>query len=607
MGSVAAASTPLASAMNPTMSAMITMTARFDFISWDDAKPAPVIELRDVTGLARTVTVHASESAVAYVLVFVGDRSLRHVLGDQPSTIGRAEDCGLRIDDASVSRQHARLELRRGICTIEDLRSHNGTRINGVTHAGIVALRSGDVITIGEATLIVHLPSPAWTGELDAAVVERLEGEIDRASRYGRRVAIVVWSVRSTEGVGPLIPTLLRRCDAIGPLGDGLLLGVFPELDAMEATLLARRGVDLLRALDPTVRAGVAACPSDGIDAASLLAAARAGLGAAKGDVAYAEPHRFELGDNVALVADRVMVEVYDLLRRLARSDLPVLVSGETGTGKELACRALHEWSPRAKGPFVSVNCAALTESLIESELFGHRRGAFTGADRDRAGLFESAAGGTLFLDEIGELPLGAQAKLLRAVETRTVTRVGDTEPINVDVRFVAATNRDLATEVAEGRFRRDLYFRLSAAIVTLPPLRDRPREIPILARVFLECARERLQNAPSTLSDATLRHLLAHPLPGNVRELAHMIEYAATVALQDVVEPWHLPAVASRAVAQSEPSPFRPIADEVADLERRRMQEALDAADGNQSRAAELIGMPRRTFVTKLAKYQLR
>ena len=566
-------------------------------------------------GSARTVTVHASRVATPYALVFVGDRSFRHILDEErPCTIGRAEDCELRIDDASVSRQHARLVFSRGVGMLEDLRSHNGTRINGIAHDSAVAVRSGDVVTIGEATLILYLPSPTRGGELDGAILERLEGELDRAGRYGRRVAVVLWGIsRSADGVGPLITSLLRRCDAVGPLADNTLLGIFPEVEGEEATHLARRGVELLRPLDPAVRAGVATCPSDGVDSASLLAAARDALASATTDVGQPDRgiDRIELGDRIVLVADRAMSRVYDLLRRLARGELPVLVSGETGVGKELACRALHEWSPRARGPFVSVNCAALPEALIESELFGHRRGAFTGAERDRAGLIESAGHGTLFLDEIGELPLTAQAKLLRAVETRTVTRLGDVEPIAVDVRFVAATNRDLAEEVAAGRFRHDLYYRLNAAVVTVPPLRDRPREIVVLARDLLERTSARFEGAPLTLSDATMRHLLRQPFPGNVRELAHVIEYAATVTQQTVIEPWHLPGdtttAAQTPASIGEPPRFRPIGEEVEELERRRMQEALEVADGNQSRAAELISMARRTFVTKLAKYRLR
>jgi two-component system, NtrC family, response regulator AtoC len=323
-----------------------------------------------------------------------------------------------------------------------------------------------------------------------------------------------------------------------------------------------------------------------------------------------AEP-TLTLGDRALVVADPAMLGVYDLLRRLARSELPVLLQGETGAGKEMAAWALHAWSPRAGGPFVPVNCAALPETLVESELFGCRRGAFSGADRDRIGLFESASGGTLFLDEVGELSPAAQAKLLRALDGKEITRLGAVTATPVDTRVVAATNRDLAALVAASRFREDLYFRLNAAQVALPALRQRPLDIPVLAATLLARACARAGRRPMRISDHALQMLEAHDFPGNVRELANAMEYAAAIADGEVLEPHHLPPRVSRrtepAVLETGgPTRGRRIADELAELEKRRMQEALAGCGGNQSRAAELIGMPRRTFVTKLARYGL-
>jgi len=375
----------------------------------------------------------------------------------------------------------------------------------------------------------------------------------------------------------------------------------------------------LLLPADARARAGVATFPRDGASAATLLDAARAALPQQRTDkdrgvgCAGSAAQRFELHERVAIVAEPAMLRIYELLERLAAADLPVLVHGETGVGKELAARAVHGWSARKNGPFVPVNCAALAETLAESELFGHRRGAFTGAVADKIGYVEAAHQGTLFLDEVGELSAPLQAKLLRALDSGEVTRVGDTEPRTVDVRVVAATNRDLQQEIHEGRFREDLYYRLCAATVVVPPLRDRPRDILPLANSLLAEACAAAKRAPMSLSDASMRLLLRYPFPGNVRELANAIRYAVATCDADTVEPWHLPGTTvaeqpeQAADTNEVPRRFRPIADEIAELEQRRMAEALEAAAGVQTRAAELISMPRRTFTTKMRKYGLR
>lgn len=331
------------------------------------------------------------------------------------------------------------------------------------------------------------------------------------------------------------------------------------------------------------------------------------------------EPRELQL-DHGAIIADPAMVATYELLRRLARSELSVLIVGETGSGKEKAARSLHGASHRARGPFVAVNCAAIPDTLIESELFGHERGSFSGAERAKAGLIECAAGGTLFLDEICELPLLAQAKLLRVLQERTVLRVGATAPVPVDFRLVAATNRDVATDMSAGRFRQDLYFRIAAAVVRLPPLRCRPLDVPVLARVFLGRACARHGRACMAISPDVMHALCRYPFPGNVRELENAMEYAAATWPESTLELAGLPSAISgdidrscspQSIEENRHAPstprFRPIAEEIEMLERRRMLEALEAARGNQRRAAELIAMPRRTFVAKLRRYGLR
>jgi DNA-binding NtrC family response regulator len=302
------------------------------------------------------------------------------------------------------------------------------------------------------------------------------------------------------------------------------------------------------------------------------------------------------------------MQRVLALLRKVAPTDTTLLVTGETGTGKELVATLVHEWSPRRAGPFLKVNCAALPEPLLESELFGHARGAFTGADRERDGLFLEAHGGTLLLDEIGEVSLTTQAKLLRVLQEREVRRVGDTRPRPVDVRVVAATNRELAAEVAAGRFRQDLLFRLAVIPVRLPPLRERPEDVAALVPVLLRrFAGEAGVPVPGVSREA---HdlLLAHPWPGNVRELQNALQRAvilaggATLRCEDLPEALRaLPeeALPCGAAAASLP-------EMVAALERRAIRRALSEHGGVRTRAAESLGISERVLRYKLDLYGL-
>ena len=311
-------------------------------------------------------------------------------------------------------------------------------------------------------------------------------------------------------------------------------------------------------------------------------------------------------GSPTALLVDPAMRRLYDVATRVARGSIGVLIVGETGAGKEVLAEHLHKASPRAAGPLVRINCAALSESLIESELFGHDRGAFTGAQKERAGLIEAAAGGTVMLDEVGELPPTVQAQLLRVLEDRMVTRVGATTPKQIDVRFIAATNRDLEAEVGSGAFRRDLYFRIAGAVLAIPPLRARRSEIEPLARAFLAQAAQNAGLAEPPITPAAFAALQSHAWPGNVRELKSVIERALLVADGAIdVEDLGLATAAPRAPS-SAPSAGT-LADDLAELERTRILEALETCGGNQTRAAELLGMPRRTFVKRLATLGIR
>jgi transcriptional regulator of acetoin/glycerol metabolism len=308
-----------------------------------------------------------------------------------------------------------------------------------------------------------------------------------------------------------------------------------------------------------------------------------------------------------AIVADPAMIRLYEVVARIARSDVPVLILGETGSGKEVVAHAVHLGSARTGGPFVRINCGALPSSLVESELFGHERGAFTGADRDKIGLLASASGGTIFLDEIGEMPLALQATLLRVLEEGAVRRVGATRSTPLDVRWVAATNRDLAVEAERGRFRKDLYYRLQGFVVAVPPLRDRRGEIRAIAHALAE----RGPTGPQRLTEQLLGALERYDWPGNVRELRNVLGSAALVADAGPIDTGHLPAAITGRAAITRPGATvvapptsQALRDVLAEEERRRIIEALQCSSGNQSRAAELLGMPRRTLVKRLRAY---
>jgi DNA-binding NtrC family response regulator len=311
-----------------------------------------------------------------------------------------------------------------------------------------------------------------------------------------------------------------------------------------------------------------------------------------------------DLGEGGPMITSAEMRRLYSLAIRVAGSRLPVVILGETGVGKESLARTIHAHSPRAGAAFVAINGAGVVESLFESELFGHVRGAFTGAHADKRGLFEVADGGTLFLDEIGELPPTQQAKLLRVIEDGVITRVGGLEPIEVDVRFVTATNRDLEAEIEAGNFRQDLFFRLSGLVLRVPPLRERADEIAPLAAHFAVAT-------GASIGDAAMRQLEAHSWPGNVRELKQAIERAVVLADGAAIAPEHL--LLGRGPGNAGGPGAAPVSDAreraqrlIDEAERAELISALAECGGNQTRAAELLGISRRTLVRRIARHQL-
>ena len=410
-------------------------------------------------------------------------------------TLGRAPDAGIRIDDPSVSRQHARLHLGSAI-SIEDLGGANGTFL----HARAV----------------------------------QTEGETLNARQ-------------------------LRSESAELAVGDRFVFGT--------ASAVVRHAP----ALDLPDLGGPASSEQPGV-----------------------------------VVSDAAMRALYEQAARAAKATISILLLGETGVGKEVLARSIHAHSPRKNAPFMGINCAALPETLLETELFGCEKGAFTGALQARAGLFEAAHTGTVFLDEIGELPLGTQVKLLRVLEERTVTRVGATRAKPIDVRFIAATNRDIEAASNQGEFRQDLFFRLNGITLEIPPLRERPADLELLIHSLLRAACRQLERTePLTFSTAALELLRGHSWPGNVRELRNAMERAAVLCPGNVILPEHLPPAVRQPSAR--PAPTAAVtASKPVPLDRERVIEALNQAAGNQTRAAEILGISRRTLVSRLGDFDL-
>ncbi len=298
------------------------------------------------------------------------------------------------------------------------------------------------------------------------------------------------------------------------------------------------------------------------------------------------------------------MQHLYELIENVSLTESPVMIYGESGTGKELVARAVHEASPRKEGPFIKVNCASLNENLLESELFGHTRGAYTGAERTRIGRFEAAHDGTIFLDEIGDIPLATQVKLLRVLEEKEIERVGDHTPIKVDVRVISATNKTLENLIARDLFREDLYFRINVFPITCPPLRDRRADIPIIVQSFIRNNNAKTGKKILGLAPEALEKLSAYPWPGNVRELRNAVEYAFVLCPSGGIGVHHLPLkIAGTSVECVEPT--RPVPG--SDGQRQALLEALRQANGNQSEAARILGVSRVTVWKRIKKYGIR
>ncbi len=508
--------------------------------------------------------------------------------------LGRGSDADVQLVSGGVSRAHARIEMRGERGVLDDLGSRNGTFVNRGRITGQVQVGHGDEIGIGDARLALFrksaMPAGAISVLVHRALLERLD--IDIAQGQRPNLFVVQLPERWYE--------MRAARELIGKLAHAAYVGSYNDYIVAFAVKVARTDAStMLAASRRTLRlAGIDAvaglAPESTGDAEDLLNGALKSLLSAQEDEADTSEQ--------PIVTDPAMTRLYAEARRIAASPIGVLLIGETGAGKEIFARTIHMASGR-QGPLVCVNTAALPEQLLESELFGHERGAFSGAAAAKAGLIESAQGGTLFLDEIGELPMTMQAKLLRVLEDHVVRRVGATTERKIDVRVVAATNCDLDQLVQEKRFRQDLLFRLNGCTLKIPPLRERKAEIPRLSEVFLSRAAAMLGAPQLRLSPAATEALERHSWPGNVRELRNVLERAAALAAQGdgSILPEHLPdsVRATRSTAAS--SPGDDVREDLRDFERQRIVDALQKTNGNQTQAAELLGLPRRTLAYKM------
>jgi two-component system, NtrC family, response regulator AtoC len=537
--------------------------------------------------------------------------------------IGRTSEADVRLDGPSVSRRHAVLRVQSTSFAIEDLGSANGTFVRGqrapANHA--IELTPGESAQVGEYVLVVQ---PRWTPVqarhvwpheyFEARVIEQCE-----RWRQGGTAPFHIVRVRvedSTERTPAALAAELGPADVLAQLAPGTWGVLLTDGDESGARALATR---IERALDAAT--DVIGFPRDATSAGALMS--RIAAPAAADDDARQAPE--------LVLRSPAMRALDEQLDAIAKSTINVLILGETGVGKDVMTVQLHARSPRATQPLVRLNCAALAEPLLESELFGHERGAFTGAVAAKPGLLETANGGTVFFDEVGELTPALQAKLLQVIENREVLRVGGLKPREIDVRFIAATNRDLEREVEIGRFRSDLYYRLAGFTMVIPPLRDRREDILPLAAEWLE---RTTGHGKIELHPDVAKLLLAYPWPGNIRELRNVIERAVVLSGGVQITLEHLPtdrmrsvvvvpapAVTGGIVAQppggggSDPTlgtgehEIEPVIDltPTERAERLRILDALSRCAGNQSKAAAALGWSRSTLLNRLDAYRIR
>ena len=530
------------------------------------------------------------------LLVLAPNGAVTHAVDRPTLSVGRSVDADLQVEDAALSRVHVRISFVPTL-SVTDLGSSNGTRLRGAPIEANVPepFEIGDLIDCGHTTLVVQAGRGVEVAHRIWAH-EHFLPRVDEHCADAETLAVVRVRVRgtSTKAVESAISALVGAGDLVARYAPGeyeIMLDDAGVEEAEDAIAALRFGMSRVEA---TVEAGIACAPRDGRDAVTLSQRAGEALhggGAPAGD------------DGASyVVVSRAMVQLQELADRIAPSDLSVLLLGETGAGKEVLARRIHERSKRGLKPFLALNCGGFSEELLESELFGHERGAFTGAVAAKPGLLETAEGGTILLDELGEMPMSTQVKLLRVLEDGEMRRLGSVTPVHVDVRLIAATNRDLEEEIRLGSFREDLFYRLNGITLVVPPLRERRDEILPLAEHFAARAAKREGRSPPPFEEEARAALTGYAWPGNVRELRNVIERAVVLAGDGPIRRADLPAdkLASSVVFTAAPS----LGDEVERLERERILAALDECGGNQSRAAEKLQISRKTLLRRLDRY---
>ncbi len=567
-------------------------------------------------------------------------------LGDEALSVGRDSTNVARLADSLLSRRHCRIERAGERVELEDLESLNGTFVNG-RPVREHALADGDRVTVGESCFVFvggegetrpEPSNPVLLSERPMEAHSTVRLKVDDALKLRPptpdalagivrdlallvRVSTSVNSVRETaelerellrlvfEAVPAERGTILRQVleEGTAVLAGDLIEGGFGEVASLQAarlssllcaplTLYGRAlGAVYLTTSDPATH-----FDEDHLQLVTVICRiAAVALNNAR-HVEQLESEndllRAEAAVEHGMVGESASIrKVYQFIARVAAADTTVLVRGESGTGKELAARALHRNSPRSVRPFVAINCAALTETLLESELFGHERGAFTGALAQKKGKLEVADGGTLFLDEVGEMPQAIQAKLLRVLQEREFERVGGTRTISVDVRVVAATNRDLEEAVKKGGFRQDLYYRLNVVSFEMPPLRERREDIPLLAAYFVSKYAAKFKRKVTGLSSEAREYLMSYDWPGNVRELENAVERAVVLGSTDRVLPEDLPETvldAAPGPGSDARAPVTRYHDALREAKRQLILRALEQSAGSFTEAARLLGV---------------
>ncbi len=597
----------------------------------DDRSPEVSEERTGLVSMTGLIAQRASAAGVTRggqisLLLFHGRGAQIVTLTEgQRTLIGRASPADVVIPDRSLSRRHAALEVIDGQVWVEDAGSTNGVYLDGKrVERGLVEPWMD--LVIGPVSASIQRLGPTEARRFGFFDHDHFQLELDaeavRARRFGRELTLILIHGEGLGGgrVGRWfhrIQEQLRPFDRVALYSPDTVEILLPEMNREQAEGAARTILDFVG----EATAAVAVLPEHATSSQELLDVGLRALRRATRarplqipPLASAARRARPKGDDEGgpVVHDPAMVQVLDTAQRLASSVIPVLLQGETGSGKEVVAQAIHEGGKRGDAPLICVNCGAIPGQLVESTLFGHEKGAFTGASQRSKGVFESADGGTVLLDEVGELPAPAQAALLRVLESKRFQRVGSTREIEVDVRLVAATHRDLQEMADDGEFRQDLLYRLNAMTLRIPPLRERPGDVEPLAFHFLAQANRDNDRRIRDIGPTALDLLREYSWPGNVRELRNAIERAVVIASLDVIGPGDLPETIQSqmpAIRPDSPStaelrePSGPIdlRDELARVEADMIRRALREADGNRTRAAAALGLPVRTLTYKL------